>query len=206
MKLNTAQTIACVIGLLVLFPTRSFAAELKLEAEKATLAVGETMNVNVNVSGKEPTVGIDLVLSYDPKVFQVLGVEDNAMYPVYNPSKTSRVNASTGTIKLSGSANFGKPINAEGTFAMIKLKALVPGQATFSISYKKGNTTLTGVLGKNGEELLSTAPKALTIAVTGDVKKSATSVSTNSNPVIELIQTITQSVSTFFQSLFSWVK
>lgn len=207
MKINTAQTIVFVTSVALMFPMPAFAAELTLEAEKTSVAVGETLNVNVNLSGKELTVGTDLVLTYDPKIVQITGVESNQLYPVYNPAASSRVNASTGTVKLSGSANFGKPVSADGTFAMLKIKTLAPGSATMSISYKKGSTTLSGVLGKNGQELLSSAPKALTIKVTGDMKKQSTSTqSSNSNPVFGFFQTIADSVSTFFKSMFSWVK
>lgn len=207
MKIKTAQTMMLFVGFALIFPMRALAAELTLEAEKTSVVAGEMFNVNVNLSGKEPTVGTDLVLTYDPKIVQIIGVESNQLYPVYNPAASSRVNASTGTVKLSGSANFGKPVNADGTFAMLKVKTLAPGSATMSISYKKGSTTLSGVLGKNGQELLSSAPKALTIKVTGDVKKQSTSAqSPNSNPVLGFFQTVVDSVSTFFKSMFSWVK
>lgn len=207
MNYKTAQTMMLFIGFALIFPMRAVAAELTLEAEKTSVAVGETLNINVNLSGNEPTVGTDLVLKYDPKIVQVIGVESNQLYPVYNPAASSRMNASTGTIKLSGSANFGKPVNANGTFAMLKVKMLMSGTATLQISYKKGSTTLSGVLGTNGQELLSFAPKALTIKVTGDMKKQSTSVqSSNSNPVLGFFQTVVASVSTFFKSMFSWVK
>lgn len=206
MKMTTAQTMMFLVGVMLFFPTQSFAAELKLEAEKSSVAVGEPLSVNVNLSGKEETVGTDLVLTYDPKIIQVLGVEDNKLYPVYNPAGSSRVNASTGTVKLSGSANFGKPVSADGTFAMLKMKALAPGSATLTISYKKGNTTLSGVLGKNGQELLNTAPKVLTITVAGNAQKQEKISSSSSNPVFGFFQTIANSVTNFFRSLFSWVK
>lgn len=205
MNFKSAQTMIVLAGIVLFFPSQARAAELKLEAEKTSFAVGETIHVNVNLSGKEETVGTDLVLTYDPKAVQVVGIDDNQLYPVYNPPASSRVNASMGTIKLSGSANFGKPVMADGTFAMVKLKALAPGSATLSISFKKGNTTLSGVLGKNGQELLSAAPKPLTLTITGEDLKQAKK-TLGSNASAGFFQTVVSSVVAFFKSLFSWVK
>lgn len=207
MNMNPARTMLFFAGIALIFPVQSFAAELHFEAEKTSLAVGESININVNLSGKEETVGTDLVVMYDPKALQVIGVEDNQLYPVYNPPASSRVNASTGTIKMSGSANFGKPVSADGTFAMLKLKALAPGSATLSISFKKGNTTLSGILGKNGQELLSATPKPFILSITSKAtEQKGTSSSASTNVVTGFFQTMIDSVASFFKSLFSWVK
>lgn len=204
MKISVVSLSVFVTSMVLVMPTHAYAAELTLEADKSSVAVGETLNVNVNLSGREPTIGTDLVMTYDSKMLQVLGVEGNMLYPVYNPAASSRVNASTGTIKLSGSASLGKPVNADGIFGTIKLKALIPGSAKLTISYKKGSTSLSGVLGKDGQELLSSAPKPLTITVSGDVSKQSKSLS--SNPVVGFFQTVIASVIGFFKPLFFWVK
>jgi len=205
MNIRAAQTMIFACGMMVVFPVQVRAAQMNLEAEKTSFAVGETINVNVNLSGGEPTVGTDLVLTYDPKAVQILGVEENKLYPVYNPTPSSRVNAATGMIKMSGSANFGQPITADGTFAMVKVKGLSAGTTSLSLSYKKGSTTLSGVLGKDGQELLSVVPKPIQLTISGTSTKTKQS-QTDKNIVFGFFQNIATSVSRFFSSLFSWVK
>lgn len=195
-----------VCGMMVVFPVQTYAAQMSFEAEKTSFAVGDTVNVNVNLSGGEPTVGTDLVLTYDPKAVQILGVEDNKLYPVYNPAPSSRVNAASGIMKMSGSAHFGQPISADGTFAMIKVKGLSAGTTSLSISYKKGSTTLSGVLGKDGQELLSAAPKPIQLTISGEAGVKAKQSQTDENIVFGFFQNMATSVSKFFSSLFSWVK
>ncbi len=203
-KISIVGLSVLVTSMALVMPMHVYAAELTLEADKSSVAVGKTLNVNVNLRGRESTIGTDLVMTYDPKMLQVLGVEGNTLYPVYNPAASSRVNASTGTIKLSGSASLGKPVNADGTFGIIRLKALVSGSSQLTISYQKGSTSLSGVLGKNGQELLNSAPKPLTITTSGDVPKQPKTLSLN--PVVGFFQTVMTSMIGFFTSLFSWTK
>ena len=141
------------------------AAEFILQASETSVVVGKTFTVTVNLTGGEPTLGTDMVLSFDPDRLIVKIIQTSPLYPTYNPVGEKRIDQENGVVTLSGSGGIGQEVSAEGEFATIMFKAIKPGQATIGVDYTPGETNKSGIIDPKGAELMSVAPSPVTLVI-----------------------------------------
>lgn len=122
-------------------PQISNVGKIELTASKGEFQVGETVSVSVLVStGGRITEGTDLVLHFDPNVFEATpeGILKGQIYPDY-PSL--QLDGKQGIVWISGVAAINKVgYSGTGIFATINFKAKRPGQTKISIEFQKGST------------------------------------------------------------------
>ena len=128
-----------------------------LIADKKDYQAGENIVVSVRVStGGQPTVGVDLVLRFDPKVLEAsnAAVTQGRIYSEY-PMKS--VDNKEGTVRISGISSIRKEsgFNGVGIFATINFKAIGSGKTTLRIDFTPDLTSDSNVIGvKNAKDIL----------------------------------------------------
>ncbi len=141
------------------------AAQFLLQPSTTSMTVGKSLTVTVALTGGEPTLGADMVFTYDPTRLAVKEVGNGTLYPTYNPVGDKRIDREKGTVTLSGSGGIGRPVTADGTFATITLEAVKPGQARVAVAYAAGATNQSGIIDPAGGELMRAAPSPLTLTI-----------------------------------------
>jgi len=127
--------------------------KVELTSDKSEVAAGEQFTVSINILSTYETDGVDLIISFDPKL---LSVED-AKAPVvlgtlYNDFPVNKIEA--GKITVSGIADE-SGVLANGLFGSIVFKSKSPGTTAVSLEFQKGNTTDTNVIEKGtGKDIL----------------------------------------------------
>jgi hypothetical protein len=131
-------------------------AQLHLVSEKSQYQVGETMVAQINVdSGGQPTNGTDVILKYDPAVFEATTGAIKAG-PIYDDFPVLDFDRQTGTIRVSGIAGVAsKGFNGVGVLATLNLKTLKSGTGEINFEFKDGSTTDSNVINlKTAEDIL----------------------------------------------------
>lgn len=141
------------------------AAQFLLQPSMTSVTVGESLTVTIMLTGGEPTLGTDMILTYDQGRLFVKEVKSGSLYPTYNPVGEKRVDREKGTVTLSGSGGIGRAVAAEGTFATITLEAVKPGQARVAVAYESGATNQSGIIDPAGGELMRAAPSPLMLTI-----------------------------------------
>lgn len=176
-----------IILFLLFIPTTVSASELKLSTPKKILSVGETFKVDINLTGAEATLGTDIIINYDPSFLEAISLEEGSLYPSYQPLPAKRISGNQGKIFLSGSANIGQPVKAEGIFGTTTFKSKKPGNTVISFDYDKTATNKTGVINFSGQNLLSGTPDTLPVDISSP------------NPVASFLKMLFSPFSKFFQ-------
>lgn len=125
--------------------TKKSLTAISLKADKTSIKVGDTVSVSVNISSDKLTVGTDLYISFDPKLFSVQTVgTDKAplivgnIYPSY-PLNT--LDLKSGKIAASGITQNPGGVLANGMFGTIVFKAKAAGQTKIIIDFTPSSTT-----------------------------------------------------------------
>ncbi len=128
-------------------PPSAYKASVKNTTSRITLtalqtkyAVKEIIPVSVMIdTGGHQIQGVDLIVHYDPKIFEVTpgaiikgGIFDD--YPQMS------VDASKGLITISGISGVNN-FQGSGQLAIVALKAKTPGNTSLTVDFKKGSTT-----------------------------------------------------------------
>lgn len=148
-----------------IFDPPVYAAQFILKSSETSVVIGKTFTVTINLTGGEPTLGTDMVLSYDKDRLVVTKVQASSLYPTYNPVGEKRIDQENGVVTLSGSGGIGKTVPAEGEFATITFKAIKPGQATIVVDYTPGETNKSGIIDPKGAELMSVSPSPIILVI-----------------------------------------
>jgi len=129
------------------------AGSISLNASKTNLKVNETVAVSVMVDTGGHTVnGIDLVVSFDPKVLEITqtGLIKGKIFDEY---PLLSADAKKGLISILGISSSNTGFKGNGEFAIINIKAKTAGKASLLIDFKgKGDTRDSNLVETNGSE------------------------------------------------------
>lgn len=140
-------------------------ATLSIGADYAIWAINDAQTVTVQLDTQGNDVaGVDLVMRYDPALFEYQSMEWTSLLPV---QQGFGVDQSTGTITISGVANQGVPVNAKGDLVRLNFLALANGVGAFTLDWSSGMTTDTNIVSYHdiNTELLTAQPAPLSIEV-----------------------------------------
>ena len=122
---------------------------LSLNASKTSLKVGESVTVAINVSAVVATDGMDVILSYDPKLLSVtlgLGKIPVAVGTIYSDYPLNQVDEGAGRIAVSGITSQAGGIIARGMVGAVTFTAKAPGKAKIAFDFTPGSTTDSNVI------------------------------------------------------------
>lgn len=137
---------------------------LSLSPQRETFEVGETFFLRVNLNSLGYRIsGADVILSYDPRLLEVVDADDKTsgiQVVTFNKSLASypvnKVDPKEGTIKFAVAFDPELSVSGEGTLATIVFKVLKPGVAAINFDFTPSVTTDSnvGLYGK-AEDILS---------------------------------------------------
>ncbi len=114
--------------------------KITLLALQTKYNVKEIIPVSVLVdTGGHQIQGIDLIIHYDPKIFEATsgGIVKGGIFDDY---PLMSADANKGLITISGISGINS-FQGSGQFAIIALKAKAPGKTSLTVDFKKGSTT-----------------------------------------------------------------
>ncbi len=127
-------------------PVQQRMGRMSLEAPKASYNVAEVIPVSVMVdTGSKEVSGIDLIVQYDPKVFEATQaglVKGKIMdeYPLMG------VDSEKGLISISGISSLKSGFTGQGQFAAINFRTKSPGKTSLIINFQKGSTVFSNLV------------------------------------------------------------
>lgn len=122
------------------------AAKISLTSAKLTYAVGEIIPVAVVVNtGGRSVDGVDLIVRFDPKVLEIVS-GSLARGKIFSEYPLLAGDTKAGLISISGVSNANSSFTGQGEFALLNLKAKLPGRVTLAIDFQKGTTTASNLV------------------------------------------------------------
>ncbi|MDO8618715.1 MAG: cohesin domain-containing protein [Candidatus Daviesbacteria bacterium] len=134
-------------------------ASISLMAPKATISVGETDTVTINVSANTPTDGTDIIINFDPKLVEVMLSNGSpiTVSAMYNQYPNNHLDVAKGVVTISGISSEKTGVLANGIFGTMVLKAKAVGKTTVSVIYVPGSTNDSNVIETStGKDVLGT--------------------------------------------------
>lgn len=130
---------------------------LSLLPDKASLKKGEKLSVNINASSIVNSIGVDLVISYDPKLLTVSTTKAGPVKTgtIFKDYPLNRLDDKNGKITISGITDVKDGVLAEGLFGSIDFVAKASGKAMISLDFTPGNTADSNITDvKTGKDVL----------------------------------------------------
>jgi hypothetical protein len=129
-------------------------AKIYLLADKNQYKTGDNLVLRINLDTGGHTInGVDVILRYDPKL---LFASSNRIIKgdIFQEYPLSDVDSKNGIVRVSAISSISsKGYNGMGDIAAISFRTISQGDASFSVEFKKGDTTNTNVVeaftGKN---------------------------------------------------------
>lgn len=109
-----------------------------LTSDKASLKLGEKATVSINLSSNSKTDGLDLIITYDPKLLSAKPVTLGTLYSDY-PQNV--LDDKAGRISVSGITGQAGGILADGLFGKVEFRAKAPGVAAISLEFTPGESS-----------------------------------------------------------------
>lgn len=119
---------------------------ISLTSSKLNYAVGETIPVIVMVNtGGKSVDGVDLIIRFNPQVLEVApgGLSKGKIFSEY---LLLSQDDKTGLISISGVSGVKESFIGQGEFALLTLKAKLPGKTTLAVDFQKGTTTASNLV------------------------------------------------------------
>lgn len=115
--------------------------KIALVVSRNTLKVNDVIPVSVMINtGGHILDGADLIVHYDPKSLEA-STSGLIRGKVFDEYPYTAVDTKAGLISISGINITKKSFNGTGLFAIISVRAKVPGKTSLTIDFKKGSTT-----------------------------------------------------------------
>ena len=117
------------------------AGKISLTTPKTNYKVNEIASVSVIIDTGGHTVdGVDLVVRFDPKSLEATpgGLVKSGIFDEY---PLVAVDKKLGLISISGVNSLKKGYQGTGRFAVLNLKAKLPGNTSVTVDFNKGSTT-----------------------------------------------------------------
>lgn len=130
--------------------------------EQGTVGVGETFTVTIGVKKAVNLTNMDLFISFDPELLEVLGIKDTA----FIPKIASRYG--TGSISY-GAGVMNGSITGDGTMAEVVFMAKKKGEAILSFDIDENTNRRTSLISGVNDMPFMTESKNITIAEFGQV-------------------------------------
>lgn len=130
--------------------TQTNTTSIRLVADKASVKVGEKVNVTINISSNKLTDGTDLIINFDPKLLSPQMAADKQpvlagnIYSAY-PQNSLDPNK-PGRITVSGITQAKEGVLANGLFGTIVFQARAAGKAKVSLEFSPGSTVDSNVI------------------------------------------------------------
>lgn len=116
------------------------AARISLTTPKTSPKVNEIIPVSVLLDTALYSVGgVDVIVHYDPKILEAAPA-DLVRGKIFNEYPVMSVDSDKGLIAISGISSK-NGFAGTGQFAVINLRAKIPGKASLTIDFKKDSTT-----------------------------------------------------------------
>lgn len=112
---------------------------IALRTSQQTITVGDTVAVLVEVTSPFPSIGVDIMAKFDPKVLQASdsAIQKGVIFPQFPVAKID----SDGLVRISAiTTPEVKSFSGKGILATINFKALKKGKTTISLDFTKGST------------------------------------------------------------------
>lgn len=117
---------------------------VSLVSEKISLKKGEKITVSVNISSNSKTDGVDLVITYDPKLLSVetIGQTKQPVIAgtIYNDYPLNSLDQALGRITVSGITDVPGGVLADGLFGSLVFVGKNFGSAKISLDFSPGST------------------------------------------------------------------
>lgn len=148
-------------------PALIFAASVNLsfEAVPQMIPAGDEFRLSVNVSSAGiPTLGTDVVITYDPKMVEVTKFLGGKVYPHY-PVTLVDIDNVHGKTRFSGTADLYQTRVAEGLLGWVYFRAKKSGTTEVSFVWKKNGTDESNIVPDTGGlDLLKEKPKGVNLS------------------------------------------
>ncbi len=144
--------------------------QIELKSSQPSVKVGDKFIVSINISSDNLTDGVDLIISYDPKLLSLETTGEKkipvAVTTIYNDYPLNAVELETGKITVSGISTGQDGIKPNGLFGSINFVAKAVGLTKISLEFSPGSTVDTNVIERNtGKDILE-AVKDIDITIT----------------------------------------
>lgn len=113
-----------------------------LSSAKAEYKLGEQIVVDVNISSAKQVDGVDLIITYDPKVLSAQPAILSTMFSDYPQNK---VDSNLGKVSISGITTQTGGVIPEGNFGSISFVAKTAGITKIAFDFTAGQTGDTNV-------------------------------------------------------------
>ncbi len=140
--------------------------KIELKADHSEIQIGDIVAVSIMVdTDTKPVDGIDISLSYDPKILMPIVVDKQAIIPgkLFPDVAFNAFNTKEGTASMSAISTLNKNFAGEGTMGVISFKALAKGSTMVKVVAQPGNTTDSNMVAEGKEILTETKDAAITI-------------------------------------------
>ena len=121
-------------------------SKMSLTVPKLNYAVGEIIPVAVIVdTGGRPVDGVDLIVRFDPNILEV---PSGALIrgKIFDEYPLLSQDVKAGLISISGVSSADSSFTGQGEFALLNLKAKLPGRASLAIDFQKGTTAASNLV------------------------------------------------------------
>lgn len=132
--------------------------QIELQTDSQQVKVGQSFTVYVNISSSKHTDGVDLIISYNPRLMLVEKLQSGVpvdLGTIYNEYPLNLIDETMGKITVSGIATASDGVIPNGLFGSISFQALSTGQAAITLDFAPGSTVDTNVIEKGtGKDIL----------------------------------------------------
>ncbi len=115
---------------------------ISLSADKSQLRVRERILVTINVASAKKVDGVDLIITYDPKL---LTAQPTVLGTIFSDYPQNKVDATLGRVSVSGITTQQGGVIPEGQFAAVTFVAKAVGLTKVSLDFTPGKTGDTNV-------------------------------------------------------------
>ena len=155
MKMYSKFKLCSIFGFILLMPTVSQAASLKIISEANSYEVDQTVNVRVEVDTEGQSIsGVELVnLNFDSSILQVVSISGEEIFQT--PEQVSTFDNNSGTVTFGdgviyraedGSIRFGSEFEGIADVINIQFRAVASGTAEIYLDFTEGETSDTNVV------------------------------------------------------------
>lgn len=137
---------------------------LSLLADKTSLKKGEKLTLNINMSSKVKSIGVDLVILYDPKLLTVTETKNGPVKTgeIFKDYPLNALDNKNGKITVSGITDISGGVLAQGLFGSVDFVAKEKGKTTISLDFIPGSTADTNITeSESGKDVLQKVENAV---------------------------------------------
>lgn len=116
---------------------------ITLQSAKKDFKVGEKIAVGINLTSSKKVDGVDLIISFDPKV---LSAQPAILSTIFSDYPQNKVDATLGRVSISGITTQQGGVKADGEFGKVSFVAKALGITKITLDFTPGSTTDTNII------------------------------------------------------------